>query len=54
VPCLPPGASYPAGYHPKKVSRYFSVAVPDNYGIGCGKLPERLRRLKDLAPASPA
>ncbi|HEX9032111.1 MAG TPA: hypothetical protein VF834_09725 [Streptosporangiaceae bacterium] len=51
VQCLPPTASYPSGYHPKKVRQYYSVSVPDNYGIGCGPLPGRWRKLKDLAPA---
>lgn len=48
--CLPPSASYPAGYRPKQVKRLFSVNVPDNSEIGCGPVPAPIARLTDLAP----
>lgn len=50
VACLPGSVSVPSGYKPKQVKQYYSVAVPDAVGIGCGKVPDSLRALKDLAP----
>jgi hypothetical protein len=50
LPCLPPSASYPAGYRPSKVKQTFSVSVPDNGELGCGPVPGPIARLRDLAP----
>ncbi len=50
VACLPGAISVPAGYKAKQVKQYFTVGVPDNYGVGCGPLPASLERLKNLAP----
>lgn len=50
VACLPGSVSVPPGYKPKQVKQYYSVSVPDNFGIGCGKEPTSLSALKDLAP----
>jgi hypothetical protein len=50
VACLPGGVSVPPGYKPARVKQYYSVQVADNVGIGCGRVPESLRALKDLAP----
>ncbi len=50
VSCLPGSVSTPPGYKPKQVKQYYSISVPDNYGIGCGPVPRRIRDLKDLAP----
>ena len=50
VACLPGSVSVPPGYKPKQVKQYYSVEVPDSLGIGCGKVPDSLRALKDLAP----
>ncbi len=48
--CLPPAASYPPGYKPKQVKRYFTVSVPDNGEIDCGAMPRWFISLTDLAP----
>jgi hypothetical protein len=51
VACLPGSASVPPGYKPDQVNQYYTVAVPGNFGIGCGKaVPSWLSGLKDLAP----
>ncbi|HYK32696.1 MAG TPA: hypothetical protein VEV63_12070 [Streptosporangiaceae bacterium] len=50
VACLPGSVSVPAGYRPKQVKQYYSVEIPDSIGIGCGKVPDSLKALKDLAP----
>jgi hypothetical protein len=52
VGCLPGSVSVPPGYRPKRVREYYSVSVPDNYGVGCGPVPAAYRRLRDLAPPS--
>lgn len=48
--CLPGSVSVPAGYQPKQVRQYYTVAVPGNVGVGCGRVPESIRTLTDLAP----
>jgi hypothetical protein len=50
VTCLPGFASYPPGYRPSHVKRYFSVSVPGNDGIYCRNLPDSIVRLRDLSP----
>lgn len=50
VACLPGSVSVPPGYQPKQVKQYYSVAVPGNVGIGCGRVPGSVRSLTDLAP----
>jgi len=49
--CPPASVSVPSTYRPKQVREMFSVSVPDNSEVGCGKLPAWVARLKDLAPA---
>jgi hypothetical protein len=50
VSCLPGDVSVPPGYKPKQVKEYYSISVPDNYGIGCRPVPRPIRDLTDLAP----
>jgi hypothetical protein len=50
--CLPPSASYPPGYRPKRVRQYTTISVSGNTGIFCGSLPSAVKQLRDLAPAS--
>lgn len=48
--CLPSWADSAPGYRPTRVSQYFWVSVPGNYGIYCTRLPTAIRQLKDLSP----
>lgn len=50
VTCLPGWASYPPGYRPSHVKRYFSVSVPGNDAIYCRSLPAPIAQLRDLSP----
>ena len=48
--CLPPWASYPAGYQPKQVHQYVTIGVAGNSCIICGPFPKWVNQLQDLAP----
>jgi hypothetical protein len=48
--CLPPWASYPAGYQPKQVRQYVTISVAGSSGVICGPVPKWVNQLADLAP----
>lgn len=48
--CLPPSASHPSGYRPKRVHEYVTIGVVRNSAIVCGPLPTWVRKMRDLAP----
>jgi hypothetical protein len=50
ISCLPGGISVPPDYKAKRAGQYYSVDVPDNVNFGCGRMPDSLTRLRNLAP----
>jgi hypothetical protein len=50
--CLPPWASSPDGYQPKRVHQYVTISVAESTAIYCGGIPRWVQQLRDLAPAT--